>query len=334
MFLFILLIFLIATTAPATEDDFDDFVSASGKMEALDVNDDNSFTDFQQASSPKSTPSSNLSLTKAKKGIDSSDLMSLEQDKYSVFRELNLATDEPEKEPELATTVPANPENKDLFSPENPSVVVEFQADFSNIDSKVADDDNFGDFTFCAEVSNKTLHAAASQRKMEAISVAETQSNSSFEFGNFDSAESSKQQASFTDSQSIASLELDPVFFQTEAKLLKKDNISLGENQSVASLEFGSFSCDLGGQSSDSKSPISKSDSMPSLDLKVTSPDIGDDEFGEMISANIKSNAEPRPVDASFVLQNSSNSSFFVDKYSSVRINDQVFMLRFYMIIS
>ncbi|KAG1682439.1 Synergin gamma [Nymphon striatum] len=342
------------------DDDFDNFVSATQPNSVTKNNNNEDFADFKHASRDISSTSV-LSSKKATNNVQPvpSDLMSLEHDKYSAFRELDVCnSDQSETDfgdfvnadatavsNDSVELVNSNQDETSTFQAdfthqiENPSFQADFtnqieqpsfQADFSLFDNESNPDNEFGDFksTDQNEILKKSVEKTKSSKKLDPFSTAETQSNSSLELSNFDAAVNMNK-----DSLSLASLEFDQSLNQSDFKRLKKDNSSLGENQSITSLEFGSF--EFGGQSSESsKSPISKSDSTPSLELRVTTTDSAsldaNDEFGDMLSAETSLPAEnyeithKKPIDASYVLQNSGNNAFIIDKYSSVRSSEQL----------
>lgn len=315
------------------DDDFDDFKSATptavnfsmstpSSVWTTQGNDD--FDDFKQAPMPTASTSENAnttikpplpqtklpSLLLNKQTVENKyqvlptneskvvskppeDLMSPEEDKYSVFRSLQQTEDEDEwgdfsavgvKQPDVddssqsntptfppeflsnpASMAPPPIKSIHFFSPEtNPPKETEDFGDFLHAPVATKPESNFADF--------------ANFKEPEFHPVPPTYPEGSRfdeEFGDF-----------------ASTLPSVPCKSDLGHEFLVRDNISLAESQSVSSLELGTFD---GGES---KSSLSRQGSIPSLDLKNAGVELADnDEFGEFQSpACVWSSKTPSPA--------------------------------------
>ncbi|CAL1288976.1 unnamed protein product [Larinioides sclopetarius] len=333
------------------DDEFDDFKSATPTAVNFSLNTPSSdslqgsedFADFKQAPPLSSSMIFNkvpASTNSRKPPLEEQDLMSPEEDKYSVFRSLQQAEGSDDwgdfsgastdftsaASTKHSTTEETSPNNKTappsgLFP--NPSVLVT-NSD-TNLDlfkskdlistNYTKEDDDFGEF-LTAEPPVPTVEAVTSQ--LESL-------NTNFaDFANFKESPSSTEFHQVPSAGPASNLQVNDDFGDFTSSLPVpckpelgseflfrhlKDNISLAESQSVSSLELGPF--DGGGHSGESKSSLSRQGSIPSLDLKSAYLEGGDGEdcFGEFQSPVPVSVASKSPSPAKDAKLHENNNS-------------------------
>ena len=244
---------------------------------------DDDFADFKQAPCVKAPESciSAIKMTetfttiKEQSKVVSQDLLSPEEDKYSIFRTLQQAEDNnqwadftfssvSQESPCVFPSDKSTANNVNSTNLNYPSLLVTENAESNNLSTKkdtnvmtnTQEDEEFGDF----------VHANIS-------SVPPCTTATDFaDFSNFKQAEYEQLPVSQLDEEfgeftSCVSASLKPELGHDFAFHQLKDNISLAESQSVSSLELGTYDGG-GGHSGESKSSLSRQGSIPSLDLK------------------------------------------------------------------
>ncbi|XP_055925470.1 synergin gamma-like [Argiope bruennichi] len=336
------------------DDEFDDFKSATPTAVNFSMNTPTSdsmqgnedFADFKQAPALSSSMIFNkipACTNSNKPPLEEQDLMSPEEDKYSVFRTLQQTESSDDwGDFSTATTDFANTESAkqstaketshiSISAPPsgllpNPSVLVtnnDTNLDLFKSSNPVStnytkEDDDFGEF-LTAEPPVPTVEAVTSQ--LESL-------NTDFaDFANFKESSSSTELHQAPPAIPASNLNINDDFGDFASSLPVpckpelgseflfrhlKDNISLAESQSVSSLELGPF--DGGGHSGESKSSLSRQGSIPSLDLKSAYLEGGDGEdcFGEFqspvpISVASKS---PSPAKDTKVQENGNSTTY------------------------
>lgn len=316
----------LAGSSNAADDEFDDFQSATptainyslgtpASLNSFAADDD--FDDFKQApciKAPESTissmklPETSLTIKDQNKGI-TQDLLSPEEDKYSVFRTLQQTEDNDQWADFTLSSV--SHESPSLFSSDKdtvgmeqstnlnyPSVLVtettESNSLFGKSDTNTVNntqgDEEFGDF----------VHASTVSTTLPFTTTADFADFSNFKQAECEQLSSvSQPDDEFGEFTSCVSASLKPEIGHDFSFHHLKDNISLAESQSVSSLELGTFDGG-GGHSGESKSSLSRQGSIPSLDLKSTVFDGTDSEdcAGEIqLSPYVPRNSKsPSPI--------------------------------------
>ncbi|KFM62453.1 Synergin gamma, partial [Stegodyphus mimosarum] len=352
------------------DDEFDDFKSATPTAVNFSMHTPSSdqarvedeFDDFKHAELVNH--SSNASETQVKNSVCTAvefeqDLMSPEEDKYSVFRSLqeteesscwssftSASKTEGSSVSEICdqTTAIENSSNSVVF----PTVIVTkstcntdllkiIQTDVKS----VMDDDEFGEFLH-ADISS----AVITQSESTNVTQPECLNLNFADFTNFKDQE--LQETSSLNAMVTSSVDDEfgefasslPVFYKPESQDFLfhhvKDNISLAESQSVSSLELGTF--DGGGHSGESKSSLSRQGSIPSLDLKSICLEGADSEdcFAELQAHVFTSRGSKSPSPAKDLKASDYSSSLSVgmpfqatsnvpltDKYSVIRLEEK-----------
>ncbi|XP_054713811.1 synergin gamma-like [Uloborus diversus] len=337
------------------DDDFDDFKCATPtainfSMQtpvSATAQDDDDFDDFKQA---PSIPIKSEENKIPEISLVEQDLMSPDEDKYSVFRSLQQddgtmnwgnfsctpalpvsdASNKAEKSTEMEKTEP-NTGFPSFLITQNSDTAACMRSELPVVESSSKNDDDFGDFL-----------------QADVASVVPTQPDTDFaDFSNFKQADSqqtsfmfnnegSQNDDEFGEFASSVPVSLKPDVGQEFLFRHMKDNISLAESQSVSSLELGTF--DGGGHSGESKSSLSRQDSIPSLDLKSGCLDTNDAEdcFGELQTPAFVSRGSKSPSPSKDVKEpennvNSTNIGLMfstpsvplVDKYSVIRSEER-----------
>lgn len=307
------------------DDEFDDFQSATptainyslGTPTSLNSPASDDFDDFKQAPCIKA-PESSLSsmklpesslIIKDQNKVVTQDLLSPEEDKYSVFRTLQQTEDNNQWADFTLSSV--SHESPSLFSSDKdfvgtehstslnyPSVLVTettennslFGKNDTNVVNNTQGEEEFGDFVNASTISTVLPFIATADFA---------------DFSNFKQAECeqlssvSQPDDEFGEFTSCVSASLKPEIGHDFSFHQLKDNISLAESQSVSSLELGTFDGG-GGHSGESKSSLSRQGSIPSLDLKSTVFDGTDSEdcAGEIqLSPYVPRNSKsPSPI--------------------------------------
>ncbi|GFU65723.1 synergin gamma [Trichonephila clavipes] len=353
------------------DDEFDDFKSATPtavnfsihtpSSDSVQATDD--FADFKQApplSSSMTFKKDPTPVVREKPSLEEQDLMSPEEDKYSVFRSLQQVESADDwgnfssvtngftsnTHVKKSDVEEASQSDKAILSElhSNPTVLVSnsnfFEPNSLTPVNTDKEDDDFGEF----------LHAEPPVSTVDSVISHLEDLNTNFaDFSNFKEADFQQDPPTigsahmphpddeFSDFASSLPVpckpELGPEFLFCHLK----DNISLAESQSVSSLELGTF--DGGGHSGESKSSLSRQGSIPSLDLKSTFIEGVDNEdcFGEFQSPITVDRASKSPSPAKDAKgQESNNSSSnslslnfqnarslpLTDKYSVIRAEE------------
>ncbi|XP_015911781.1 synergin gamma [Parasteatoda tepidariorum] len=354
------------------DDEFDDFKSATPtcvnfmmypSSTSNSISQEDEFDDFKQApvsavvDSKKGIFETANPVVGMKPSVVKQDLMSPEEDKYSVFRLLQKpeSTDDwadfSSNSLESTNNIPAPSlsitEKSSDVKTANVSDFNAFKDDggfaFSannifNVEVAAKEEDDFGDF-LSAEVKqdSSVTNITTELQKMStnfadfsnfsdsisavpALIVPGGNSQMNEEFGEFTS--------SFPASSRV---ELGQEFLFRHLK----DNISLAESQSVSSLELGTF--DGGGHSGESKSSLSRQGSIPSLDLKSSGLEVNESEdcFGDFQNAPVPNRVSTTPspvkgIEGSNLSGISLSSNFqpskivpLTDKYSVIRSEEK-----------
>ncbi|GFU60899.1 synergin gamma [Nephila pilipes] len=329
------------------DDDFDDFKSATPTAVNFSMHTPSSdsvqvagdFADFKQAP----PLSSSMTFTKDptlppsdRTPLEEQDLMSPEEDKYSVFRSLqqventddwgdfstvttdfiNSSNIKQSCVEDTSQNSKANP--SELHS--NPTVRITNSSvgqDFFKTNNlvpvhAVKEEDDFGEFLH-AESSVPTVDSVTSQLEDLDTNFADFSNFKEAEFHheqpNVASLHMSQPDDEFSDFASSLPVPCKPELGSEFFFRNLKDNISLAESQSVSSLELGTF--DGGGHSGESKSSLSRQGSIPSLDLKSAYTEGIDNEecFGEFQSPVTVGRASKSPSPAKDVKGQESNNS-------------------------
>ncbi|XP_035223633.1 synergin gamma-like isoform X2 [Stegodyphus dumicola] len=358
------------------DDEFDDFKSATPTAVNFSIHTPSSdqshvedeFDDFKHAELV--IPSSNAREAQVKNSVSTAvtnsisttvafeqDLMSPEEDKYSVFRSLqgteesscwssftSASKTEGSSVSEICSQTTAVENSSSSVFPTVIVIKSNCNTDLPKIiqtDVKsVVDDDEFGEFLH-ADISS----AVITQTESTNVTQPECLNSNFADFTNF-----KDQELHETSSLNAVTSSVDdefgefasslPVSYKPESQDFLfhhvKDNISLAESQSVSSLELGTF--DGGGHSGESKSSLSRQGSIPSLDLKSICLEGADSEdcFTELQAHVFTSRGSKSPSPAKDLKASDCSSSLSVgmpfqttsnvplaDKYSVIRLEEK-----------
>lgn len=251
-------------TIDNTVDDFDDFKQAP--ITSLDKKP--FLTSFQKSQEANS------------KNLDS-DLMSPEEDKYSIFRALQENT---ESDISSWGFTKDNTTEKSLESFHQVENRTELMSDKTSGATINADDD-FGDFL--------SADANVEPVKDEFPGFESFDATNSDEFGNFASFHTDTIPTVTVSDKNVENLTF-PIHNQIVTSdivlnIQNKDSISLAESQSVSSLELGTFDgIPSGCHSRESKSSLSRHGSIPSLNFKASAIDNSLSRQGSVRSLDLK----------------------------------------------